>query len=142
VSGELIKSARARGSDSFQLRTSLRHVDMWTRPHWAGLNCITRFETLPSNSGSVENLNVSAFHGFTPYRFHAAASGRSTHAPGNGLYLAIAHTGRTVTSDHAMSAVALILASASVAGAGLALHVTISSRTQRQPAPLTTAAER
>jgi catechol 2,3-dioxygenase-like lactoylglutathione lyase family enzyme len=97
---------------------------MWTRPHWAGLNCITRFETLPSNSGSVENLNVSAFHGFTPYRFHAAAtvtwlvpsrsavavyrefghqndpglvfflgggflevSGRSTHAPGNGLAL-------------------------------------------------------
>lgn len=58
-----------------------------------------------------------------------------------GLYLAIAHTGRTVTSDHAMSAVALILASASVAGAGLALHVTISSRTQRQAAPLTTAAE-
>jgi len=57
-----------------------------------------------------------------------------------GLYLAIAHTGRTVTSDHAMSAVALILASASVAGAGLALHVTISSRTQRQAAPSTTAA--
>ncbi len=61
-----------------------------------------------------------------------------------GLYLAIAHTGRPVTStsDHAMSAVALILAIASTAAAGLALHVTISSRTQRQAAPLTTAAKR
>jgi hypothetical protein len=63
-----------------------------------------------------------------------------------GLYLAIAHTGRPVTSDHASFqewwGVALILASASLAGAGLALHVTISSRTQRQAAPLTTAAER
>jgi len=59
-----------------------------------------------------------------------------------GLYLAIAHTGRPMTSDHAMSAVALILAIASAAAAGLALHVTISSRTQRQAAPLTTAAER
>jgi hypothetical protein len=29
--------------------------------------------TLASSSGSVENLNVSAFHGFTPYRFQAAA---------------------------------------------------------------------
>jgi hypothetical protein len=30
--------------------------------------------TLASSSGSVENLKVSAFHGFTPYRFHAAAT--------------------------------------------------------------------
>ena len=29
--------------------------------------------TFASSSGSVENLNVSAFHGFTPYRFQAAA---------------------------------------------------------------------
>lgn len=59
-----------------------------------------------------------------------------------GLYLTIAHTGRLPTSDHAMSAVALILAITSAAGAGLALHVTISSRTQRQAAPLPAAAER
>jgi hypothetical protein len=30
--------------------------------------------TLASSSGSVENLNVSAFHGFTPYRFQTAAT--------------------------------------------------------------------
>jgi hypothetical protein len=30
--------------------------------------------TLASSSGSVENLKVSAFHGFTPYRFQAAAT--------------------------------------------------------------------
>src|SRR4030095_6287785 len=30
--------------------------------------------TLASSSGSVENLNVSAFHGFTPSRFQAAAT--------------------------------------------------------------------
>ena len=30
--------------------------------------------TLASSAGSVENLNVSAFHGFTPYRVHAAAT--------------------------------------------------------------------
>jgi MFS family permease len=59
-----------------------------------------------------------------------------------GLYLAIAHTGRLATSDHAMSAVAGVLAIASAAGAGLALHVTISSRRQRQAAPSTTATER
>jgi hypothetical protein len=29
---------------------------------------------LASSSGSVENLNVAAFHGFTPYRFEAAAT--------------------------------------------------------------------
>ena len=29
--------------------------------------------TLASSSGSVENLKVSAFHGFTPYRFQASA---------------------------------------------------------------------
>jgi hypothetical protein len=27
--------------------------------------------TLATSSGSVENLNVSAFHGRTPYSFHA-----------------------------------------------------------------------
>src|SRR5215217_5569114 len=30
--------------------------------------------TLASSSGSVENLNVSAFHGFTPYSVHTAAT--------------------------------------------------------------------
>jgi hypothetical protein len=30
--------------------------------------------TLATSSGSVENLNVSAFHGFTPYFFQAAAT--------------------------------------------------------------------
>ncbi len=49
-----------------------------------------------------------------------------------GLYLALAHAGRAETSDHAMSAVTLILAIASAAGAGLALHVTLSPRRQRQ----------
>jgi len=29
--------------------------------------------TLPTSSGSVENLNVSAFHGLTPKSFHAWA---------------------------------------------------------------------
>ena len=30
--------------------------------------------TLATSSGSVENLNVSAFHGFTPYFFHTPAT--------------------------------------------------------------------
>ena len=30
--------------------------------------------TLASSSGSVENLNVSAFHGLTPYSFQIAAT--------------------------------------------------------------------
>ena len=30
--------------------------------------------TFASSSGSVENLNVSAFHGLTPYSFHTAAT--------------------------------------------------------------------
>jgi MFS family permease len=59
-----------------------------------------------------------------------------------GLYLTIAHAGRPLTSDHAMSAVALILAITSAVGAGLARHATISSRAQRHAALLTTATER
>jgi MFS family permease len=50
-----------------------------------------------------------------------------------GLYLAIAHTGRPVASDHALSAVALILAIASAGGAGLALHVTHHCRRRSWP---------
>src|SRR3954464_3786931 len=34
----------------------------------------TTSTTLATSSGSVENLNVSAFHGLTPYSFHTAAT--------------------------------------------------------------------
>jgi hypothetical protein len=38
----------------------------------------TMSTTLASSSGSVENLNVSAFHGLTPYSFQIAADHNAT----------------------------------------------------------------
>jgi MFS family permease len=103
--------------------------------HGAGFGAL-----VPQMTGRIRAAHIPTLSGLiTTITQLGIAAGIATLG---GLYLAIADPGRPATSDHAMSAVALILAIAAAAAAGLAFHATISPRTQRRAAPLTAPAER